>query len=145
MRGEAFRIIKSLDKNRCRAEIDINRDRFGGVIKSIAKQLIKFNANRDTSLKPSEQKVSDMALSFYQWNQVEINRLNEFFRTRNVIESKKIKSMVKKINDAVRNNQDHDKLFEKLREDVPEESPLPPKCVDIKIYINFLNKKLWKN
>ena len=145
MRGEALKLIKSDDKVRLNLINDIDHNTFDIRLKSISRQLIKFGATKDSSLKPSEQKVSDLALSFYNWNQLEIDRLNEFFRTRNIIESKKIRSIVRKINDAIRNNESHSQYFESLKKDLPKESPVPPKCVDVTTYINFLNKHLWKN
>lgn len=145
MRGEALKYIKSEDKKRLRAQNSLDRETFEKQLKSVAKQLIKFSSSKDSSLKPSEQKVSDLALSFYNWNQIEIDRLNEFFRTRNVIESKKVRSLVRKIGDAIRNNETHDQYFEELRKSLPKEAPVPPRCTEVISYINFLNKNLWKN
>lgn len=123
----------------------LDRETFEKQLKSVAKQLIKFSSSKDSSLKPSEQKVSDLALSFYNWNQLEIDRLNEFFRTRNVIESKKVRSLVRKISEAIRNNESHDQYFAELRKSLPKEAPVPPRCTEVISYINFLNKNLWKN
>ncbi len=145
MRGEALKYLKSEDKIRSISTNTIDHEVFDKKIISIGKQLIKFAATKDSSLKPSEQKVSNLALSFYNWNQIEIDRLNESFRTRNIIESKKTRSIVRKINDAIRNNESHDKYFEDLRKDLPEVAPSIPKCTEVKTYINFLNKSLWKN
>jgi hypothetical protein len=145
MRGEALKYIKSEDKKRSRMQNSLDRETFEKQLKSVAKQLIKFSSSKDSSLKPSEQKVSDLALSFYNWNQLEIDRLNEFFRTRNIIESKKVRSLVRKISDAIRNNESHDQYFAELRKFLPKEAPVPPRCIEVISYINFLNKNLWKN
>lgn len=145
MRGEALRMIKSYDKNRSTGMHEINIDVFNKTLTSAGKQLIKFDAIRDTSMKPSEQKIADLAYSFYSWNPEEINKLNSFFRTRNIIKSKELRKLVLKIGDAVRNNQTHDKYFTLLKEMLPQEEEQAPNCVEIKPVLNFLNKNLWKN
>jgi hypothetical protein len=96
-------------------------------------------------MKPSEQKIADLAYSFYSWNPEEINRLNSFFRTRNIIKSKELRKLVLKIGDAVRNNQTHDKYFTLLKEMLPQEEEQAPNCIEIKPVLNFLNKNLWKS
>lgn len=145
MRGEALRMIKSYDKNRSTGIHEINIDNFNKTLTSAGKQLIKFDAIRDTSMKPSEQKIADLAYSFYSWNPEEINRLNSFFRTRNIIKSKELRKLVLKIGDAVRNNQTHDKYFTLLKEMLPQEEEQAPNCIEIKPVLNFLNKNLWKS
>ncbi len=145
MRGEALRMLKSYDKNRTTGTHEINIDNFNKTLTSVGKQLIKFDAIRDSSMKPSEQKIADLAYSFYAWNPEEINRLNSFFRTRNIIKSKELRKIVLKIGDAVRNNQTHDKYFTALKNMLPPDEEKAPRCTEIQPILNFLNKALWKS
>lgn len=145
LQGEALKLIKSDNRDRVRLQNPLDLETFSTRLSVVGRQLVKFEATPDTSVRASEQKVSDLALNVYSWSALEVSRLNDFYRTRNVLQSKELNKIVLKINAAARNNQMHNTYFADLRKMLPIEREATPRCVEIKELLNLLQKDLWKS
>lgn len=144
--GVALRKIKSDDKNRTFDTLPLECLKISTKLQEKAEDFILYESNISTRTLDSERKVLELIQTRYEWSGVEIERLAQLFRTRNVIIKKRVTQLKTAINSAVRNNVDSESYINELKLLLPKQKETAPQITgDIEQLTNFYNKILWKN
>ncbi|MDO8571034.1 MAG: helicase-related protein [Candidatus Daviesbacteria bacterium] len=144
--GVALRKIRSRDKTRTFATLPPESTQISSKLQEKAEDFILYDTNISTRTLDSERKVLELVQNEYEWNGIDIEKLAQLFRTRNVITKKRVTQLKTAINSAVRNNADHKEYVAQLKLLLPQQQePAPQIAGEIKQLTNFYNKTLWKS
>ena len=144
--GVALRKIKSDNKERTFNTLPNECNKISSRLQEKAEDFILYETNISTRTLDSERKVLELLQVTYEWNGVEIEKLVQLFRTRNVITKKRVTQLKTSINSAIRNSGDPSEFVTELKSLLPQQKESAPQILgNIEQLTNFYNEILWKN